>query len=300
MVTTKVLDPISAMPFHGLTYPSLQSMLWTTDSSVVMAVGAEEDGQPVGLALAVRVEQKGFCRLASLYVHETHRRRGIGTRLLGAIEELVLARGHTRLEARYQTGRPTSEAADRMLRARGWPPAESERLICRCGRNMAHARWLRDFPLPADQQVVSWFDVTPAEIDALRESQKHDPWIPQSLLPWDYSNPAFNSMALRTAEGIAGWVLTQHHDSKTLIYSDSYMHPRLRRQGRILPLYVAAVRRHLEREDLPFAIWVVPFEHPDMVRFVRRWMAPHMDKVEELRACVKELGGVAAAAAVAS
>ena len=99
----------------------------------------------------------------------------------------------------------------------------------------------------------------------------------------------FNSVALRYKGAITGWVLTQRHDSTTIIYSNSYMHPTLQRTARILPLYVAAVRKQAADPLLPNAVWVVPFIHPTMVRFVRSTMKPYMTRVEELHVSVKEL-----------
>jgi hypothetical protein len=74
------------------------------------------------------------------------------------------------------------------------------------------------------------------------------------------------------------------------------MHPRLQRTARILPLYVDAVRKQAADPSLPNALWVVPFVHPTMVRFVRGTMAPYMNRVEELRVSIKALGPCAEAA----
>jgi GNAT superfamily N-acetyltransferase len=237
MLKLTVLNSISSMPFHGLTFASLQSLLYTVETASAAAVGATYNENPVGLALAIDLPDKKQWRLASLFVSPSHRNTGIGTALLKAMEEELQRRDVARFESRYHTNRPTTEAARRILAKLHWPSPTADRLICRCDRTMLSAPWLRDYPL--------------------RDS--------------------------------VGWVLTQHFDSKTLVYSNSYMHPRLQGTARILPLYVKAVRRHSEDLSLPQATWVVPFEHPGMVRFVRRWLAPYMKVVEELHVSMKHL-----------
>ena len=295
MVDIIPLNSLQSLPFHGLTYASLQHLLFSAGNGEVTAVGARSDGQAVGLAVALRLPHKGFTRIGSLFVAESHRRQGIGTRLLGVLEEQLRAQGVERMEISYQTGRTTSAAPPRLLARLGWPEPQPDRLICRCDRRMLDSPWLREYPVPKEGQVISWFDVTAEEIEALKATQAEDPWIPPSLRPWEYQGVQFNSVALRLKGAIMGWVQTQRFNSTTLIYSNSYMHPRLQRTARILPLYVAAVRKHSEDLSLPNAIWVVPFIHPTMVRFVRSWMAPYMNRVEELRVSTKELAASASA-----
>jgi len=289
MIQVTSLNALDSLPFHGLTYASLQPLLFSAGNGDVTAVGAMEDGEAAGLALALRLPQKNFTRLASLFVRERSRRRGIATRLLAALEEELRREGVARLEASYQTGRATSEAPPRLFARLGWPEPQPDRLICRCDRRMLGSPWLRDYPLPHDARIVPWAEVSAAEVDELRASQRSDPWIPASLRPWEYHDLAFNSVAMRRREALVGWVLTQRFDSSTLIYSNSYMHPTLQRTARILPLYVEAVRQQSADPTLPNALWVVPFVHPTMVRFVRGTLAAYMNKVEELRVSIKEL-----------
>jgi GNAT superfamily N-acetyltransferase len=289
MLKLTVLNSISSMPFHGLTFASLQSLLYTVETASAAAVGATYNENPVGLALAIDLPDKKQWRLASLFVSPSHRNTGIGTALLKAMEEELQRRDVARFESRYHTNRPTTEAARRILAKLHWPSPTADRLICRCDRTMLSAPWLRDYPLRDSAELFWWSDAKQEEIDRLRQEQEREKWIPASLLPWEYQKMAPNSVGMRLDGSIVGWVLTQHFDSKTLVYSNSYMHPRLQGTARILPLYVKAVRRHSEDLSLPQATWVVPFEHPGMVRFVRRWLAPYMKVVEELHVSMKHL-----------
>src|SRR5690348_9027505 len=98
MVEIRILNAFDSLSFHGLTYASLQPLLYSTDTGDVTAVGATEEGEPAGLALGLRLPHKGFTRLASLFVRERSRRRGIATRLLAALEEELRRKGVERLE----------------------------------------------------------------------------------------------------------------------------------------------------------------------------------------------------------
>lgn len=290
MAEPVVLDSVSALAFHGLTFASLQPLLLSAGNSGVTAVGVCEGGEPVGLALALHLPHKGRARVASLFVARPYRRKGHGTRLLAALEAALRDKGEHVVELGFQAARETSAAPPRMLERLGWPAAQPDRLVCRCDRRMLESPWLRrEYTLPRDAQVVSWADVSPEEVAALEASQAKDPWVPASLRPWQYEGIAFNSVAMRYRGALMGWVLTQRFNSSTLVYSNSYMHPTLQRNARILPLYVEAVRRQAADPGLPNAVWVVPFAHPTMVRFVRTWMTPYMNTVEEHMVSVREL-----------
>ncbi|HUJ00300.1 MAG TPA: hypothetical protein VLY46_08700, partial [Usitatibacter sp.] len=70
MIQVTSLNALDSLPFHGLTYASLQPLLFSAGNGDVTAVGAMEDGEAAGLALALRLPQKNFTRLASLFVRE--------------------------------------------------------------------------------------------------------------------------------------------------------------------------------------------------------------------------------------
>lgn len=293
----EILNAVNSLPFHGLTFASVQPLLYEAGAGRVIGVGAYHDDQPVGLALAVDVPEKTLWRLASLYVPLAQRRRGIGTALVRALERAVSLGDRPRLRVRYLGGKPGTQALERLLARQGWPAPLPEKLICRCDRRMMEAPWMRDHRVPEDAELVWWKDVRADELAALREEDRTSGWIPRDLRPWDYGDLAFNSVGLRQAGRIRGWVLTQQTDAHTLSYSNCYMHPDRQRLAAFLPLFVKAIRCHYEQaERLPHAIWLVSFEHPGMIRFVRSRMEPYMRSVEEHRVSLKLCDPVAATA----
>lgn len=289
-VRTTPLRFVETMPFHRFAYPAYQNALWFADESgPTCAVGAWTGDEPAGLAMSVEVGNGEVASICSIYVDPTFRRRGIGTALLARLEEDRQRRGIRRLELGFRNSSVSALAIQRMLERLGWPPAEPERLICMCDRRMLEADWLQErADLPPDHEIVSWSEISAGERLALVVSQLRDPWIPPSLNPFDYEQSMeFNSVALRCRGEVLGWVLTQRFDASTLVYSCSYMRPDQQRRGRMIPLYREAIRRHGARLDLPNACWVVPYQHPLMVRFVQRRMAPYAIELEDYCVSIK-------------
>ena len=84
----------SAEAFEHLTFRGLAPLLRRAGADGrVLALGAVGDGGPIGLALAEISEDGAAAELRSLAVRSEHRRRGVATRLLAAVERaLAVAR----------------------------------------------------------------------------------------------------------------------------------------------------------------------------------------------------------------
>src|ERR1043166_5613577 len=216
------LNGLSSMSYHGLTYPSLQAVLYALGPDTGWtAVGASEAGDAVGLGLALDLPAKGFTRIASLFVQPACRRRGIGKALLARMEDELRERGAERAEISYTTGKASTPAVEALLRSSGWPQPVAERLVCKCDRRMLDAPWLKEFSLHDSYSIVPWQQVTEQQLDELRDSQERDQWIPPTLLPWQYGSnfEPLNSVAMLSAGSIVGWVITQRFSSDTIVHS---------------------------------------------------------------------------------
>jgi ribosomal protein S18 acetylase RimI-like enzyme len=95
----------------------------------VWVLAAEVDGQPAGIAVAVRVPKldgrRGFLFVDELVVLPEQRRRGVGQALLGRVEAVAreLGLAGVRLLARAE-----NEAARRLYARQGY--TESESVFC--------------------------------------------------------------------------------------------------------------------------------------------------------------------------
>ncbi len=294
MITYEQLNIFSALPFRSLTFPKFQAMLQEFGlGTQVIAIGASENGQPIGLALAER-ETPETAKVLSLFVQQDYRGRGIGTRLLDRLEQACSANGCGDAYLVYVAGKPTARALERVLAKCHWAIPEPRMLICRCTQAMQQASWVQRAVLPRSFEIFPWTELTASERASLRD----DPWYPSNLTPFDYeqSMEPLNSLGLRYQGQVVGWMITQRFHADTICYSCSYIRDDLQQRGRILPLYAEAIKRHCTQPDIPYASWVVPYGHPGMVQFVQHRMINFMTVMDEFRRSTKVLPMLAASA----
>jgi hypothetical protein len=249
------------------------------------------DGCVAGLALALAPPAKGEATILSLYVAPEFRQHGLARKLMQHLECDLRARGAGQISLGYLEGPSNAVAMPRILADLGWDGPKPERLVCCADRRVLTARWIvRPFKLPEGYEIFSWADLRADERDALIASQAANPWIPPMVDPFGGDGTfAFNSVGLRERGAVVGWLVTAPFDSESLMYACSYIRPDLQPSGYIIALYAEAIRRQSVRPDLPKARWAVPYVFPNMVRFVRRWVAPYANSLEDYVVAKKSL-----------
>ncbi|MBD2078603.1 GNAT family N-acetyltransferase [Leptolyngbya sp. FACHB-17] len=285
MITFESLNLFSAPPFRTMTFPKFQAMLQSVGlGRQMIAIGASENNQPVGLILAEIQAQSA--KILSLFVKAEYRNQGIATRLIDRIEQALISLGCQETYLVYAAGKQTAKALERVLEKCGWADPEPRMLICRCTpQAMQQASWVQRAVLPRSFEIFPWTELTLADRAALLNAN----WYPSSLSPFEYeaSMEPLNSLGLRYQGEVVGWMITQRLCSDTLCYSCSYIRPDLQQRGRIIPLYAEAINRHCTRPDIPNASWVVPYIHEGMVQFVRHRMADYITSMDEYRRSTK-------------
>ncbi|MDX2081909.1 MAG: GNAT family N-acetyltransferase [Terrimicrobiaceae bacterium] len=272
-----------------LTFPSFSSLL-AEPNAHVLAVGAF-DPQPVGLVLA-RVGASGT-RLLSLFTAPTHRRRGIGGALLASVERLSRLAGSLRIETTYRTGTPGSAAFEATLARAGWSRPELRQLFCRTSPQKLASALTGLYRPSARYRVVAWADVSADERNILRCSQVAESWYPPDLDPFFHEEgyEPLTSVALRTPDGIVGWLIAHRVGPSVIRYSCAYVHPKLQRTARLLELYLeAAFRQTAAFGPDSRVIGTVPVAHANMTRFVRHRVTPFLQEFAEFRGSQKHLG----------
>ncbi len=280
-----VLDRFSGtaatMPFQPMTFPSLRALLNDQDPAAhPVAVGATLDGEPVGLALGGLPNTDGrLPGLVSLYVAPTRRDRGIARGLLARFEREMAARGCTDIETIFTTNKPGAAEFAAVLARQGWAQPEMRMLLIKLDiHSLRTAHWFQRVPLPPDEEIIRWRDVTEAEREDLRRWQEEEGWIARDLVPFDHEAGAclHTSMALRKKGRIVGWMICHLIDAVHQRYTCGYVRPELMPLGRYFQLMVAA-SEPLCTPEYPASvpIYTVPSWHPRMVRFADRRMVPH-------------------------
>lgn len=130
MVIFRRLGKDERRAYLAMTFPSFGSALQFDDRAV--AIGADEAGTPIGLALAcLPKEENEAPSLVSLFVNPAARRGGVGTELLRLLEDAIRDGGGKRLGATYMTGFPGNEAFERLAIKRGWNAPQTQMLVVR-------------------------------------------------------------------------------------------------------------------------------------------------------------------------
>ncbi|HVN77210.1 MAG TPA: GNAT family N-acetyltransferase [Thermoanaerobaculaceae bacterium] len=258
-----------------------------------LAVAASVRGQAVGLALAeLPLVVGGSPELLSLYVAPHLRNVGVGSALLGALEQEVAGRGFVRLQTVYMTGKPAIPAFERVLAKRGWDaPAVRTISVRFTVEQIDTFPWINRYRLPAGFTIFPWAELTEDDRRELRASQEGRRWIASDLQPWDHDSYGFEpitSLGLRGPAGVVGWVINHAISETTLRFTCSYIRKDLGRRGRIVPVYSASLLR-AKGTRFKDCTFVAPVQHPTMVHFVRKWMEPWVSFVGETRGSEKRL-----------
>lgn len=161
---------------HLLSLEPASRLPGEAEQRLVTAVGqvARLGDEPVGLALAevpVRAAD-GPPELLSLLVNAAHRRKGIATALVQAVEDAVRARGFATIEAVYMSGKPSIDAVERIFGARGWEPPELRTISVKFTMQEALSTpWYgRMGLLPPGAEIFPWKELTAAERQELVDS----------------------------------------------------------------------------------------------------------------------------------
>lgn len=250
----------------------------------------------VGLALAEAPEraEDGPPELLSVLVQQEHRRTGVATALVGAVEDAMRARGFATVEAVYMTGKPSVAALVRIFETRGWEAPELRTVTVKFTMQEALATpWYgRLRSLLASGEIFPWTDLTADERRQLIESNERSSWIPNGLQPWRHDVIGFepvSSVGFRHRGEVVGWVINHQMDPRTVRLTCSFMRADL--SPRIVPLYSEVLRR-LSEAGCEFCTFITPTVYPGMLEFIRRHCAPYAGFTGETWGTRKSLSAV--------
>lgn len=286
-----LLDSETAVAYARLTYPRFQSALSNLDpGSSFIAIGAHQDGEPLGLALAKFASAPTgeiLGSLWSLFVIPENRQKGIGTALMQAMETHLAAADCNTLSLEYLDA-PTAPALKQILYKQSWSTPETVGFIAHCPdvrQTIPLVKRVLKRPLPANHEVVRWQDLTQNELENLRQSLidesmdgsigGFDPFLEESTI-----EPA-NSVVLCHKDRIIGWMMTHRLSPDLIRYTTLYVRPEETPLSQGLTLMVQALKYQTEDTTASRVIYNCnPDKTPAMAQWTERrfvnqgWLDP--------------------------
>ena len=249
------------------------------------------DGRPAGLVLAeLPTPQRPSAELLSMFVAAELRARGLATSLLEGLESDLARDGVGELVGVYMTGKPSTDAIERIFAKRGFTPPELRKIVVKyTPEEPSRALWYRRAKLPSHASIFPWVELTPEERDALVRSQAETGWIPRLLEPWraDRVFDEVSSFGMRRHGEVVGWVINHRVQPDLVRFTTSFMRPDMQRLGAIFPLYVASLKS-LEGSGVT-CVFVTSAEFAGMMQFALRRVAPFVHYTGETRGVSKVL-----------
>ncbi|MGK7874459.1 MAG: GNAT family N-acetyltransferase [Xenococcaceae cyanobacterium] len=285
-----ILDSSTAPAYERMTFPLFRPLLSDLEpGGDIVAVGASSLDEPIGLALA-EIQPDGMAEVLSLFVKDTHRNVGIGTALLTHLEQVLSQRGCTKAHIVYVTGKSTTPALEHLLEKSNWSKPETRMLLCKADIKSLNAPWIKMYKtLPSSFTIFPWCELTDEERIAIQQQQEKEPWIPEQLIPFQYEEDmeSLTSFGLRYQGQVVGWLITHRIALDTIRYTCGWVREDLQKTGCLFALLVKAHKRQV-RAKIPKAIWTVPMQYSNNVRF-QKYQMEYLTSVEETRGSFKTL-----------
>ena len=291
MYSLQILDSSKAPAYERMTFPIFRPLLRVVEpQGSIVAVGAAYLGKPVGLALAEIDLDAGSAEVLSLFVKAERRNGGIGTALITRLEQVLCQRGCRKAHIVYITGKLTTPALEHLLQKCNWSPPKPRMMVCKGDFRSLDAPWMKMYEtLPSSFTIFPWCELTDEERVTLQQQQEKESWIPEDLNPLQHEADMepLTSFGLRYQGQVVGWLITHRIAPDTIRYTCDWVREDLQKTGCLLALHAKAHKRQA-RAKIPKAIWTVPMEYSNMVRF-EKYEMDYLTSVEETRGSFKTL-----------
>lgn len=271
--------------YEQLTYPAFRSKLRNidTDQSII-AIGVNQDSQPIGLILAETTAHQKVAEILSLFVVPEHRGYGLGKTLLMYMEEELAQRGCSQANLVYIPN-STTPYLERILNQCHWSNPQLRMLVCSGPiANIKDASWLKiSDALPKGYYIFPWQELTEQEKESIKTQQKLCAWYPEILSPWTEPEriELLNSLGLRYQDQVVGWMITHRVAVDTIRYTKLFVREDLQRLGRAIPLLAKAIQLQLATMVDSKVVFTVVADNTPMVKFIHKRFVPHQLSIRQ-------------------
>lgn len=260
----------------------------------LLTAGATHAGTPVGLALGTLATDRTPATVRSLGVLPDHRRNGLGTALLAALEHTLQQQGAASVQSSYRSDLAYRTALERMFARRGWGAPRAVRRLYRSSLDTIRgAPLLEGDTLPGGFALFDWRDVTPDERDAIRRRHDQDAADahPAAVDPFQWPDrvDARCSLGVRRAGQIAGWMVVHRLREDVMQYTSLFVQPTIHRHRVARVLLAEAIRRQINHTAATRGIWMVDLANAAILRFIDRHLRAHVDTTADVLLVGKRL-----------
>jgi GNAT superfamily N-acetyltransferase len=272
--------PEDAARYAHLTYGTYAHLL---SDSATLCVAALHRGQPIGLVVGASHPSFAFTKLLSIYVEAAHRRRGVATRLVNALEQQARRQRDTLLKASYVAPKPAVEG---LLLKCGWEPPRQTMEILQAPFAALHERITHEPlpPLPPDAYFFPWAHRSNRDLEALTARAAE---FGEALHPELDDTPLeAGSTGLRIGDQLAGWAILHPVTAEMVRCSALFLFKEARRAGVWQHLVRAAYERQMAA--YPYRTMVLPCVLP-FARIVRGYLGSQLQASQSYHEAVKYL-----------
>jgi GNAT superfamily N-acetyltransferase len=275
-IEVRELETPAPAVFGAMTFPAYRHLLALDDKGTrhlerddthlirPLALAAWQGSTAVGLVLAeLPVARDGTApQLLSTFVVPELRDKGIGTAMVRALEAEIRKRGFDYVETVYMTGKPGTDAMERVLVKLGWTPPVTRTLTVRFYPSVVAGKpWFEEVRRSAPEcDIFPWTEITADERDEIRRTNQEENWIPAGREPWTHDLEGFDriaSVGLRHEGRVIGWVITHQVSEDTTRFSCIFVREPADAPKWVFPLLAESIGR-LAEAGINIGTFVVP------------------------------------------
>lgn len=289
MTEITFLTQDEAFEYRSLTLKQYQRTLFTCNNENIIALGASEEGKPLGLLLAcrrgmadaqnhdhVQGHDLGQWFLCSIFIKEDYRAQGLGKKLWEALVGALTLQGACKISFQSVLREDTEKNLTGFFTAVGFEkPERIAKIFSYSGEKTLESSFVKACRKETIQEEGRFRMISPKEIseEALSDIRKNEGnWYPPFVSPligWDVMNNECTVFAIDSVSGkTAAWITAMDvNNGAYLLYRTFFTREEFRGTSIGLYIFSEAIRRFYAFCPEKKALASVPMDNEKSMRF---------------------------------
>ncbi|WP_416295807.1 GNAT family N-acetyltransferase [Paenibacillus illinoisensis] len=270
-----------AIPIEFQTYLSIEHRaVLKKMPDFYAAVGALIQGKPAGVALIHLpvLDSKRTAKLLDISIDQTLRRQGIGRALMNRLCLLLRKAGVHELTVEYLMSEINQPKLSAFFQACGFDLSVPGIYVYSSSLQVpSEFPWVRSLSLPDSFTTEPFYSISQEEREQIQGGLGE--WYPSILDPFAEEEliDKSRSVFLRHNGEIAGWLIFEHFDDKTILCKTMFVRTPFQRMARGIALMAEASRRLSMDPVYSELVFFVEAENQPMVKFIKKQVcSPHL------------------------